>query len=246
MPRHVEGKDDRVRYFLQLHETPLSAWHDLPLQPLGAETDVFSSVIEITRGTTEKMEVETTAEYTPIVQDQKKSKETGELVLRHYAVPPPFNYGCIPRTWEDAHHKDRATDCFGDNDPLDVVDLTNRDFKLFDLPKLKVLGAACLIDQDELDWKIFAVEAGYAKEFGITNMAKFNQLNPGAIAEIMEWFRVIKTYDGKPANRFAYDDQVLSAEKTLEIIHENHASYQSLISGRIPNPDGLWIKPKGK
>lgn len=189
--------------------------------------------MEITRGTTEKMEVETTMDLNPIVQDQKKDKKTGELKLRHYAVPPLFNYGCIPQTWENNQHKDKVTDCYGDNDPLDVVDLTNRDFKLFSMPRLKILGCACLIDQEELDWKLFAVEEAYAKEMGITNMAKYDQLNPGAIKDVMEWFRVIKTYDGKPANRFAYDDQVLSAEKTLEIIDENHQSYLNLRNGNI-------------
>ena len=63
-------------------------------------------------------------------------------------------------------------------------------------------------------------------------MEKFNQLNPGYVKEVMEWFRVIKTYDGKPANRFAYDDQVLSAEKTLEVIHENHLMYLDLVAGK--------------
>lgn len=58
----------------------------------------------------------------------------------------------------------------------------------------------------------------------------------------MEWFRTIKTYDGKPPNRFAYDDQVLTVEKTIEIIEENHQSYKDLLSGKIGNPDGLVLK----
>ena len=57
----------------------------------------------------------------------------------------------------------------------------------------------------------------------------------------MEWFRVIKTYDGKPANRFAYDDQVLSVEKTIEIIEHNHKSYNDLVSGKLENKDGLYL-----
>lgn len=124
---------------------------------------------------------------------------------------------------------------------MDVVDLTKHNFSLFALPELKILGCACLIDQDELDWKIFGIEARYAKEMGINNMDKFNQQNPGAIKDIMEWFRVIKTYDGKPPNRFAYDDQVLSAEKTLQIIDENHKFYKDLVSGVTPNKDNLAL-----
>jgi len=103
-------------------------------------------VIEIERATTMKMEVETTMQGNPIVQDQKKDKATGELKLRHYALKTLFNYGQIPQTWENSQEKDSVTDCFGDNDPLDVVDLTDRNMPLFCMPKLKILGCGCLID----------------------------------------------------------------------------------------------------
>ena len=52
----------------------------------------------------------------------------------------------------------------GDNDPLDVVDLTNVNAPFFSLPYLKVIGAVCLIDQGELDWKILAIDEAYARE----------------------------------------------------------------------------------
>jgi len=150
----------------------------------------------------------------------------------------------IPRTWENAQHTDKVTGCVGDNDPLDVVDLSGRNMPLFELPRLKIIGSLCLIDQDELDWKLLALEEHEAKKLGIRNVEDFNRHNPGLVKEIMEWFRVIKTYDGKPANRFAYDDQVLSVDKTIEIIEENHQSYKDLISGVIPNPDGLFLPKK--
>ena len=133
------------------------------------------------------------------------------------------------------------TGCIGDNDPLDVVDLTNRNMPLFELPKLKIIGSLCLIDQGELDWKLLAMEESEAKKFGIRNADDYNRHHPGAIKVIMEWFRTIKTYDGKPANSFGYDDAVLSVEKTIEIIEENHQSYKQLISGKIANPDGLAL-----
>ena len=237
----VENADERVRHFMHVKNQVKSPWHDIPLRPEGSELDVFNGVIEITRTTTHKMEVETTMKHNPIVQDQKKDKKTGQKVLRHYALPPPFNYGMIPRTWENAQHIDKVTGCVGDNDPLDVVDLTNRNMPLFELPRLKIIGSLCLIDQDELDWKLLALEESEAKRLGIRTHEDFSRLNPGAIKEIMEWFRVIKTYDGKPANRFAYDDQVLSVEETINIIEENHKSYNDLMSGAIPNPDGLYL-----
>jgi inorganic pyrophosphatase len=41
---------------------------------------------------------------------------------------------------------DKETGCFGDNDPIDIVDLTDRNMNIFDLPKLKIIGSLCLID----------------------------------------------------------------------------------------------------
>ena len=68
------------------------------------------------------------------------------MVLRHYGVEPMFNYGMIPQTWENCKLEDRETGCMGDNDPLDIVDLTNRDIQMMAMPRLKILGALCLID----------------------------------------------------------------------------------------------------
>ena len=52
-------------------------------------------------------------------------------------------------------------------------------------------------------------------------MKDFNSHMPGIIDEIREWFRIIKTFDGKPENKYAYEGKVLDLDKTLEVIHEN-------------------------
>jgi inorganic pyrophosphatase len=60
-----------------------------------------------------KMEVATKEENNPIAQDIKKG------VLRDYHGPIFWNYGCLPRTWEDPSVKHTELGCFGDNDPID-------------------------------------------------------------------------------------------------------------------------------
>jgi inorganic pyrophosphatase len=60
-----------------------------------------------------KMEVATKKENNPIAQDIKKG------VLRDYHGPIFWNYGCLPRTWEDPSVKHTELGCFGDNDPID-------------------------------------------------------------------------------------------------------------------------------
>ena len=57
-----------------------------------------------------------------------------------------FNYGMIPQTWENSQHIHQETGLIGDNDPLDVVDLTSRDMHLYEMPQLKIIGCLCLID----------------------------------------------------------------------------------------------------
>lgn len=47
----------------------------------------------------------------------------------------------------------------GDDDPIDIVDLSTKERKILDIVNLKVLGAFCLIDQGELDWKVFTIDA---------------------------------------------------------------------------------------
>ena len=107
------------------------------------------------------MEVETTRLNNPVVQDTKK--KDGVKVPRHYLLTPMFNYGCVPQTWEDPTDLEKSTGAGGDNDPLDIVDLTPRDMSLLELPSLKIIGALCMIDQGELDWKLLALEESYAR-----------------------------------------------------------------------------------
>lgn len=106
---------------------------------------------------------------------------------------------------------------------------------------VKVLGALCLLDQGELDWKIIALNADEARESKIRNIEDFKRVNPGALKEISDWFRTYKTYEGKPENTFGYEGRFLSAERTIEIIHENNEFYRDLVSGKVPNKSGLWL-----
>jgi hypothetical protein len=66
-------------------------------------------------------------------------------------------------------------------------------------------------------------------------------LHPKLVDDVREWFRKIKTYDGKAENKFGYEEKVLGAEKTLEIIEENRNYYKELISGKLPNVSGFWL-----
>ena len=65
--RLMKDVDERPRHFLQLSGKDISPWHDLPLRAEKSDLDVFQGIIEITRNTRAKMEVETTMKHNPIV-----------------------------------------------------------------------------------------------------------------------------------------------------------------------------------
>jgi inorganic pyrophosphatase len=48
------------------------------------------------------------------------------------------------------------------------VDLSKRERKILDVNKAKVLGAFCLIDEGELDWKIITMDHHEAKDNQVT------------------------------------------------------------------------------
>eukprot|EP00450_Noctiluca_scintillans_P031269 CAMPEP_0194544198 /NCGR_PEP_ID=MMETSP0253-20130528/87131_1 /TAXON_ID=2966 /ORGANISM="Noctiluca scintillans" /LENGTH=125 /DNA_ID=CAMNT_0039391051 /DNA_START=141 /DNA_END=515 /DNA_ORIENTATION=- len=116
MQTQVQGKEGTTsykRFFFDGKGQPLSPWHDVPLRDEGE----FTMVTEIPKMTRPKMEIATTMPLNPIVQDTK----LGEL--REYHGPIFWNYGYLPQTWEDPTVEHPELRVFGDNDPLDVVEI---------------------------------------------------------------------------------------------------------------------------
>ena len=90
-------------------------------------------------------------EFQILNQDQKKGK------LRFVANSFPhhgyiWNYGAIPQTWENPHHKDDSTGCMGDNDPLDCCEIGHRVAKQGDVLAVKILGTLAMIDDGETEY----------------------------------------------------------------------------------------------
>ena len=117
----------------------ISPWHDLPLE---AGDGMYNMLTEIPKMTLKKMEVATKVEGNPIMQDEKKGK------ARLYHGPIFWNYGCLPQTWEDPNHKgDEAVGgAFGDDDPLDVVEIGAASLEMGSVTPVKPLGVLSMID----------------------------------------------------------------------------------------------------
>jgi len=125
----------------------MSPWHDAPLE---LEGGLYNMVTEIPKMSLKKMEVDTKAPGNPIKQDEKKGK------ARLYHGPIFWNYGCLPQTWEDPNVKgnDDVDGAFGDNDPVDVVEIGAASLPMGSFTPVKVLGCLSMIDDGERDWKV--------------------------------------------------------------------------------------------
>ena len=131
-------------------------------------------------GTVEKMEVATKEPYNPIKQDEKNGK------LRNYPFTSLVNYGMLPQTWEDPDHKDETTGLGGDNDPIDVCDISMSGTRPGDIRTIKVLGVLGMIDQGEMDWKIIGVNGSAKPARTMHTIADVERIYPGRIDRLIQ------------------------------------------------------------
>lgn len=146
----------------------MNIWHDI--DPSRVTPEVFTAVIEISKGSKVKYELD---------------KETGFLRMdrilytsTHY----PANYGFIPRTYAD------------DNDPLDVLLLSSEVILPMSLVECYPIGVIVMEDGGDLDEKIIAVPSGDPTYNGYNRIEAL----PVHIAqEMTHFFSVYKELEGK-------------------------------------------------
>jgi len=229
------GTTDYVMTFKTGGEV-MSPWHDAPLE---LEGGLYNMLTEIPKMTFKKMEVDTKAPGNPIKQDEKKGK------ARLYHGPIFWNYGCLPQTWEDPNVKGDADvgGAFGDDDPVDVVEIGAASLEMGSFTPVKVLGCLSMIDDGELDWKVIAINSADEHAASINDVDDIEKFYPGTVSGIREWFRWYKTPDGKPVNGFGHDEKALNAAATKEVIAETNGFYKKLLSGET-DAGKLWIPSK--
>merc|ERR1712063_16850 len=203
----ARGAENTLEYRLSYQNADgqvISPFHDIPWQ---AGDKIYNMVVEVPRWTNAKMEIATKEKMNPIKQDVKKGN------LRYVAnVYPqkgyPWNYGCIPQTWENPKHIDANTKEGGDNDPIDVCEIGSR-----------VPARGEVIDvKDELADKI-------------NNLEDLENLKPGYLADTRKWFRTYKVPDGKPENNFAFDGEYKDKAFADKIIEECYQQWKQLVNG---------------
>ncbi|XP_038254756.1 inorganic pyrophosphatase 2, mitochondrial isoform X5 [Dermochelys coriacea] len=229
-------------YFKNAEGKYISPFHDIPLFA-GSEEDkevpakrsktngsevVFNMVVEVPRWSNAKMEIATKEPLNPIKQDIKRGK------LRYVANIFPhkgyiWNYGALPQTWEDPHHKDKDTGCCGDNDPIDVCEIGTKVRSLGEIVQVKVLGVMALIDEGETDWKIIAISVDDPEAQKIHDIDDVKKHKPGYLEATAEWFRLYKVPDDKPENQFAFNGEFKDKDFAVEIIKSTHEYWKALL-----------------
>jgi len=228
----VEGEagTESFRLFFKEDDKAVSPWHDIALY---ADGGLVNLVTEIPKMSKAKMEVNTKEASNPIAQDIKKGK------LRDYHGPIFWNYGCLPQTWENPNEEHPVLKCFGDDDPLDVVEIGSAALSMGSVTPVKALGVLAMIDDGELDWKIVAISAEDPMAAELNDIGDVESKMPGTLSGIREWFRWYKTPDDKPLNSFGFDEEFLSSEKAMEVVAETNQAWKDLREGKI-EAGKLW------
>ena len=185
----------------------ISYWHNIDYKN-GDKN--YNFVCEIPRFSKRKIEMSKELTNNPLIHDIKDNK------YRYYHQPIYWNYGFIPQTWENPCKKIKGYG--GDGDPLDLVEIGTKKLKIGNIYKVKILGSLCLVDKNEIDWKIIGIN----KDDDLYNIYKNIQDVPHYILNgIREWFRWYK-YKDNIINSFLYQEKFLGFKFTKKIIDEYH------------------------
>lgn len=244
---HIEAtylcKNESNEFYKSKPENiPISFWHDIPIFELEGSVKnpimydelinsqdfeglTFNIVIEIPKNTSAKYEVNKELSFNPIIQDSKILKSTNQAFKRFIKLPYNINYGMIPQTWENSYeeilpgHK-------GDDDPLDVFEISGSSFFVGDVVSVEVVGSFCLIDQNEVDWKILCVSKKYLDAHSITADEMFNEFKvKGSLTELLAKLKKYKIYEGKKPNVIYQNDKIFDKVSSIKTILQSHKDY---------------------
>lgn len=123
---------------------------------------------------------------------------------------------------------------------MDVVEIGSSTAESGGVYTVKLLGAYAMIDEGELDWKIIAIRTDDPKADLVNDVEDVEREFPGELQKVLEWFRDYKIPDGKPANKFGFNNQALNKEAAVAIVEETHDFWLKLKDGRTV-PEGLSL-----
>ena len=154
---------------------------------------VINGIIEIPKGNRAKYELD---------------KESGMLKLDRVlfsSVYYPANYGFIPRTYCD------------DNDPLDILILSQIDIVPMCMVSAKVIGVMRMVDGGEADDKIIAVAEG---DTSVNHINDISELPAHFISELKSFFDHYKKLEKKEVIVEQFQSREIAQEILLKAIED--------------------------
>lgn len=207
----------------------VSPFHDIPLYANDEKT-VYNMVVEAPRWTNAKMKMNKETPMNPVFQDKKGSKlRYARNVFPHHGFI--CNMGFLSQTWEDptvSTFEGRR----GDNDPIDVCEISQNVSKVGEVKQVKVLGIMALVDEGETDWKGVAIDVNDPHASKLNDIEDVERTFPGLLRALNEWFRVYKIPEGKSENIFMFSGEVKSRSYAENIIRECHEAWEKLLNGK--------------
>ncbi len=168
-------------------------WHAVKTGPNTPE--YVTGVIEIPKGSRAKYELD---------------KDSGLLKMDrvlYSSVYYPANYGFIPQTYCD------------DNDPLDILILSQIDIVPFCLVDARVIGVMRMIDNGEADDKIIAVAEG---DMSVNHINDISELPKHFTLELRTFFEDYK----KLENKTVVIEDFQSKFVALQIVEQSIIDYK--------------------
>lgn len=171
-------------------------WHHV--SPGDNLPEIVTGIIEIPKGSRAKYELD---------------KQSGLLRLDrvlYSSVYYPANYGFIPQTY-----------C-GDNDPLDILVLSQIEFTPLCLVNARVIGVMQMTDQGEDDDKIIAVAAD---DVSVNHVSNIDELAPHFINELRHFFQEYKRLENKTVSVEDFQDVEVAKAIVMESL-EYYKTYK--------------------
>ena len=216
---------EAYRIFFFKDTQRISPWHDIPYKSVGSHTKrgEYTCVIEIPKETEHKLEMCKKDPLNPIRHDLTRDGD-----LRKYPYPIRWNYGFIPQTWEDPSFMEKDVEnLYGDDDPIDVVEIGSVIHNSGDIVRVKVLGAFSMIDDGELDWKIVVVDSSDPIASLIDSDEDVETyIDASTLHDIKEWFRNYKKTTARIPTRFGHQEMFVNIQTAIDAIETTHIHWK--------------------
>ena len=169
-------------------------WHDVSIGVNAPE--IVTGIVEIPKNCRAKYELD---------------KASGMLILDrvlYSSINYPANYGFIPQTYCD------------DDDPLDILVISQIDIVPMCLVEAKVIGVMRMMDGGEMDVKILAVAAN---DMSVNYINDISELPPHLTIELQSFFEDYK----KLENKTVVVEEFQGRDIAMQIIEQSIVDYQA-------------------